>query len=259
MNHQSTGGDPANTHRVNANRRRVLLIDDEPSVRSEYKRWLVDGGFEVAEAPSAKDALRLIARDRFDLVLSDASLPDIDGLELLRRMRAQLPDVPIVLMLDRPNNRVAIDAKELGAFESLIKPLDGPLLRETASIVVRQQRAARPQVAVFRNRRGETLEPSSVTASEAKSEFGRVLEMAVQGGAVVITKHDAPKAVLLSVEDFNALSRANETRLDTLSHEFDALLAQMQTAKARRGMKRAFAASGKELGKVAVAAARTRA
>jgi antitoxin Phd len=113
-------------------------------------------------------------------------------------------------------------------------------------------------VATFRNRRGEVLKPATVTASEAKSEFGRVLEMAIQGEAVVITKHDAPKAVLISVENFNALSRAAETKLDTLSDEFDALLARMQTAEARRGMKTAFAASGKRLGKAAVAAARSR-
>lgn len=123
--------------------------------------------------------------------------------------------------------------------------------------------ASRPRrrpsrVAPFRNSRGETLEPSSVSASEAKSEFGRVLDMAIQGGAVVITKHDAPKAVLISVENFNALSGAAETKLDTLSQEFDALLARMQTSTARRGMKAAFAASGKRLGKAAVAAMRSR-
>jgi len=97
-----------------------------------------------------------------------------------------------------------------------------------------------------------------VSASQAKSEFGRVLEIAIQGGAVVITKHDAPRAVLISVENFNALSGAAQTKLDTLSREFDALLARMQTSKARRGMKEAFAASGKRLGKAAVAAARSR-
>jgi prevent-host-death family protein len=113
-------------------------------------------------------------------------------------------------------------------------------------------------VATFRNSRGETLKPSTVTASDAKSEFGRVLEMAIQGEAVVITKHDAPKAVLISVENFNALSGAAETKLDTLSDEFDALLAGMQTAEAHRGMKAAFVASGKRLGKAAVAAARSR-
>jgi len=127
---------------------------------------------------------------------------------------------------------------------------------ESGSSASRARR--RPAVASFRNIRGETLEPSSVSASEAKSEFGRVLEMAIQGGAVVITKHDAPRAVLISVENFNALSGAAQTKLDTLSQEFDALLARMQTVEARRGMKAAFGAPGKRLGKAAVAATRSR-
>src|SRR5918992_1178240 len=120
-----------------------------------------------------------------------------------------------------------------------------------------EQRRRRGHVATFRNSRGEALKPATVTESEAKREFGRVLEMAIQGEPVVITKHDAPKAVLISVENFNALSGAAQTKLDTLSREFDALLARMQTAEARRGMKAAFAASGKRLGKAAVAAARS--
>jgi antitoxin Phd len=129
---------------------------------------------------------------------------------------------------------------------------------ETALSLLRRPRSKQVLVAAFRNSRGEALETSSITASEAKSEFGRVLDMAVQGGAVVITKHDVPKAVMVSVETFNALSRASETRLDSLSLEFDALLAKLQTPKARRGMKAGFAASGKQLGKAAVASARTR-
>jgi len=74
----------------------------------------------------------------------------------------------------------------------------------------------------------------------------------------VITKHDAPKAVLISVNEFNALSRANRVKLDTLSGEFDELLARMQTPASRVGMKAAFDASPKQLGKAAVAAARRR-
>jgi prevent-host-death family protein len=110
----------------------------------------------------------------------------------------------------------------------------------------------------FRNRRGERIRMESVTATDAKKEFGRVLEAVMHGGAVVITKHDAPKAVLISVEEFNALSEAGETRLDTLSDQFDALLDRMQTPRARRGMKAAFEASPKQLGKAAIAVARRR-
>jgi prevent-host-death family protein len=136
--------------------------------------------------------------------------------------------------------------------------MKNPVAGTHAELPVGRRRSRPARVATFRNSRGETLAPASVTASEAKSEFGRVLEMAMQGGAVVITKHDAPKAVLISVENFNALSGATDTTLDTLNREFDALLAGMQTSKARRGMKTAFAASGRKLGQAAVAAARRR-
>jgi antitoxin Phd len=119
--------------------------------------------------------------------------------------------------------------------------------------------AARPReaVATLRNRRGEPIE-ASVTATDAKKQFGRVLEMVLRGGAVVITKHDAPKAILLSVEEFNALTRGAGSQLDSLGADFDAMLARMQSPRARAAMRAAFGASPKELGRAAVAAARRR-
>src|SRR5579862_2687040 len=80
------------------------------------------------------------------------------------------------------------------------------------------------------------------TATEAKNEFGRALEMALRGEAVVITKHDAPKAILISIEQFNKLAHAAERELNTLSGEFDALLERMQAPAARAAMDAAFAA-----------------
>lgn len=120
--------------------------------------------------------------------------------------------------------------------------------------------AARRQgpIAAFRNRRGERVEAASVTATDAKKQFGRVLELVLRGGAVVITKHDAPKAIVLSMEEFHALTRPGASPLDSLTGEFDAMLARMQTPRAKGALRAAFAASGKELGKAAVAAARKR-
>lgn len=98
----------------------------------------------------------------------------------------------------------------------------------------------------------------TVTATQAKNEFGSILEKVMQGSMVVITKHDAPKAVLISMDEFTALSRSTELQLNTLSAEFDAALARMQTPKARIKMKAAFGASPKQLGKAAVSATRKR-
>ncbi len=111
----------------------------------------------------------------------------------------------------------------------------------------------------FRNRRGEQVEPRSFSASDAKNQFGRVLETALADGIVMITKHDAVKAVLVSAEEFAALTGAREPALDTLSREFDRLLARMQTPKSRAGMKSAFEATPKQLGRAAVEGAHRRA
>jgi prevent-host-death family protein len=110
----------------------------------------------------------------------------------------------------------------------------------------------------FRNRRGDRVEAAPFTATDAKKQFARVLELVQQGGAVVITKHDAPRAILLSVDEFAALTRSTENALDTLTAEFDAMYARMQTPRARAAMKAAFDAAPRELGRAAVAATRKR-
>ena len=106
--------------------------------------------------------------------------------------------------------------------------------------------------------RGERPQAAAVTATEAKNEFGRVLEKVIQGNVMFITRHGAAKAVLMPLEEYHALAGAQEVPLDTLTKEFDALLLRMQSPKARAGMKAAFHASPKQLGKAAVAAARSR-
>ena len=102
----------------------------------------------------------------------------------------------------------------------------------------------------------EHREPASFTATEVKNGFGRILEKAIRGETVVITKHDSPKAVLISVDQFNALKHAPEFELNTLSGEFDALLARMQSTEARIAMKAAFRSSPQQLSQAAVLAAR---
>jgi antitoxin Phd len=98
---------------------------------------------------------------------------------------------------------------------------------------------------------------TSMTATAAKNKFGRALDTVLQGGAVVITRHGAPRAVLISFQEYNQLKGAGAAQL-RLSGEFDALLAGMQRPASRAGMKAAFGASPKQLGRAALTAARKR-
>jgi len=107
----------------------------------------------------------------------------------------------------------------------------------------------------FRNSRGDFVDVPSIAATRVKNEFGVVLEQALQGGAVAITRHDAPKAVLVSYEEFKALIKDRTPSLNELRAEYDVLLSGMQTPKARKGMDAAFNATSMQLGKAAVKAA----
>jgi len=111
---------------------------------------------------------------------------------------------------------------------------------------------------LFRNRLGELVEIPEVAATQAKNTFGELLDRVAVSGAVAITRHDSPKAVLLSFEEFEALSSARAETLDSLSRKFEGLLDRLQTPEAKQGLEAAFNASPAELGQAAAKAARRR-
>lgn len=108
----------------------------------------------------------------------------------------------------------------------------------------------------FRNSLGELVDVPTVAATRAKNEFGTVMEQALRGGAVAITRHETPKAVLISYAEFQALVKARSPNLGDLAAEYDALLGSMQTPAVAKGMETAFNASPAELGRTAVKAAK---
>ena len=103
----------------------------------------------------------------------------------------------------------------------------------------------------FRNSDGELVDVPTVAATRFKNEFGSIFEQAALGGAVAITKHNTPKAVLLSFTEFEALTRSGSPVLDELTDEFDDLLAGMQTAASKSAMAAAFDATPEEMGRAA--------
>jgi antitoxin Phd len=110
----------------------------------------------------------------------------------------------------------------------------------------------------FRNRDGELVDVQTVAATRFKNEFGTIFEQAALGGAVAITKHNTPKAVLLSYAEFEALTKASMPALDDLSDEFDQLLERLQTPQSKSAMAAAFDATPAQLGRAAVKAARAK-
>jgi antitoxin Phd len=108
----------------------------------------------------------------------------------------------------------------------------------------------------FRNARGEIVEVESVPATQLKNEPASIIDRVAAGGAVAITRHNTPRAVLIAFEDFQQLARAQEPSLGALGAEFDRMLADMQSPRSRKAATAAFESSPAELGKSAMAAKR---
>lgn len=95
-----------------------------------------------------------------------------------------------------------------------------------------------------------------MTSTEAQNGFGRMLDTVARDGTVLIKKHNVTQAVVMSVDRYEALTKADAPDLDALTAEFDEMLARMQTPEAEAAMLRAFRASPEELGRAALAAAK---
>lgn len=237
---------------------RVLLVEARAtSVGDELETV----GFAVTRATSVASAVVAMKSREFDLVLSDVRLASTDGLSLLRQMKERSLDTPTCLMFAELDNASTIEATSLGAFQCLERPIDAASLKRVGELAVAARKRVTAKVegtTVFRSQLRGKVVPTSVSATEAKNEFGRVLDTAIQSGAVVITRHESPKAVLLSMDEFEGLVGEGTRRLDTLSAEFDHLLGRMQAPKVRARMMAAFGAPNAELGRAAVAAAAKR-
>jgi len=103
---------------------RVLVIDDEVRFRELYRQVLEQAGFEARTAGSAEEALGAVRSDPPAMVVSDVRLPGRDGLELLREVRGQRPDLPFLLVTAYADVRDAVEALKLGAVDYLAKPVD---------------------------------------------------------------------------------------------------------------------------------------
>jgi CheY-like chemotaxis protein len=101
---------------------RLLVIDDEPSVRDLLLRVLADAGHEVAAVETGEAALMKLAKQSFDLLVVDKNLPGMSGLDVLRLVRTHYPRLRAILITAFPNPAAETTARELGVHAYVTKP-----------------------------------------------------------------------------------------------------------------------------------------
>lgn len=111
----------------------ICIADDEPSILNTLSSILEDEGYQVTAAKTGTEALKAVQSEPPDVVMLDIWMPDLDGLEVLKRVREQFPNMMVIMMSGHGSVETAVKATKLGAYDYLEKPLD----LEKVTILVR--------------------------------------------------------------------------------------------------------------------------
>lgn len=138
---------------------RILVVDDEASIRRTLEGIFHDEGFETLVAQDGKEALALIRSERPSLVLLDIWMPGMDGIETLEKIKASHPDLPVIMISGHATIATAIGATRLGAADFIEKPLD---LNATLDSVKRALGKDAPQRSFEEKPSAEEADPLSI-------------------------------------------------------------------------------------------------
>ena len=123
---------------------RVLVIDDEPQIRSMLRLMLERAGYEVREAPDGLEGIRSYRENPADLIISDLIMPNKDGIGMMIELKKEFPDIKIIAMsgggLNKPEGYLE-GAKKLGANWTLTKPIDREELLQAVKNTLRDSQS----------------------------------------------------------------------------------------------------------------------
>lgn len=165
----------------------LLIVDDEESVRDSLYNWFLEDGFSAACADSAASALAMIESKDFDIILTDIKMPGMDGLELLRRIKAIKKDAIIIIMTAFATVDTAVQALKDGAFDYVTKPFDPDDLSHLIRNASRQIMLAEENTQLREQLKLENVDDIIGNSAEIKQVLEEVQKVAVTNSSVIIT------------------------------------------------------------------------
>jgi DNA-binding NtrC family response regulator len=108
--------------KITKNMKKILVADDEETVRMVLKQILEQGGFQVETAKNGVEALSKLKADNFNMLISDINMPEMDGVELLSKAKQALPELPVIFITAFGKSQVIMQAMKSGLSSYIEKP-----------------------------------------------------------------------------------------------------------------------------------------
>jgi DNA-binding response OmpR family regulator len=157
---------------------RVLIIDDDPFIQELLCESLAPLGYQCAVAERGQQALELLRTGRFDVAILDIMLPEINGIEILRRVQNKIPHTEIIVLTGHASLETAIESLRLGAYDYATKPFSIDAIRTTIKRAIEKQRLETRLAAIQDLSREMTLSLDVERVAEAVLDIvTRVLEL----------------------------------------------------------------------------------
>ncbi len=149
----------------------VLVVDDEGAIRYSVSKTLQRIGYEVDEASSGEEALEIISKREYDVVLTDIRMPGLTGVELLKRIKDTSPDSIVILMTGYASLGTAVESLRLGAHDYLIKPSSSQDIRQSVARGVERARNLKRRRALLDAIRSNVFELSSADMAAINAAY----------------------------------------------------------------------------------------
>jgi two-component system response regulator HydG len=119
---------------------KILIIDDEVNIGILLSKFLTSNGFEVSTCSNGKDAMDLMTRESFNLVLCDYRLTDTDGREMLKNIKKTYPSTGVIIITGYSDIKLAVELVKMGAYDYITKPLYPDEILNTIKKAIETQR-----------------------------------------------------------------------------------------------------------------------
>jgi len=154
---------------------RILIVDDDQSMRYSLNRMLEGQGLQLSLAKNGPEALERFEQDRPDLVVMDIKMPGRSGLEVLREIKEKDPKALVILMTAFGTTETAIEAMKYGAFDYILKPFDIPQMRGLVERALEVSRMMKKIVSLPDREKGEAAEETLVGSSPAMQQTYKMI------------------------------------------------------------------------------------
>ncbi len=202
----------------------VLVVDDESAIRYSITKTLQRVGYQVDAAASGEEALEMIARQSYDVILTDIRMPGISGVELLARVREAAPEAIVILLTGYASLDTAVESLRLGAHDYLIKPSSSQDIRDSVARGIERARNLKRRRALLDAIQNNIAELAHVSEPKARSGREAAVEPAPTPATPIATPVNTMTLGPLTIFPGRYQIAVGEQPINLTPTEFDLLL-----------------------------------